>query len=90
MSEVPPSRPSDIHRGPRAIAAVPWPGRSGRVQTAPCSRSRPVAIIVPLDVTVEAGGGAPEPSEPKWTPGAAQGAASPAAAGTGSVLPSPP
>ena len=90
MSEVPPSKPCDIHREPRAIAAIPCPGLSGRVQTAPGSSSRPVAIIVPPDATVEAGGGAPEPSELTWAPGAAQGATSPAAAGTGSVLPTSP
>ena len=86
LSEVPLSHLSATHWEPRAVAAVPCSGLSGRVQSAPGGRSRLVATIVLLDATAETEGGAPEPSELAWPSGAAQGAASPAAVGTGPAL----
>ena len=57
LSEVPLSHFSATHREPRAVAAVPCSGLSGRVQSAPGGRSRLVATIVLLDATAETGGG---------------------------------
>ena len=89
MSEVPLSRLSAINREPRVAAAVRCSGLGGRIPNAHGSRPRPGAIIVLLGGTAEAGGGAPGPAESAWPSRAAQGAASPAAAGTGSALLTP-